>query len=333
MIEVNDLSKSYKLYKNNEYYSGVRGFLKIRKKIDKLAVKNISFELKSGEIVGYIGANGAGKSTTIKLLTGVIKPSNGKISINGMSPNKHSKEFCKSIGVLYGQKSQLWWDLPVIDSFKLLSLIYGVSDSDFKTRLDYLVETLEIKELIDLPVRKLSLGQRMICDLAAVFIHNPKIVFLDEPTIGLDVSAKKKLHNTIKELNNRFGTTFIITSHDLYEIEALCSRILLINNGELVHDGSLSEFKRVNIEKHKVIQVEYEEIIDSSILIELENIKGLAYQMINDNIIEVKVESDDKLITKKVISKCLEFGNVLDIKFKTSDVNHIFTSYFSKSAV
>lgn len=244
MIEVKNLSKSFIRYEKEEGLIGLlKGFFNA-KKIEVKAVENISFSIQSGEIVGYIGANGAGKSTTIKMLTGILNPSQGEVSVNGIIPYLNRVQNAKSIGVVFGQRTQLWWDLPLIESFRVLKEIYEVSDVDYQYRMKELNEILNLDEFIKSPVRTLSLGQRMRADIAAALIHNPKVLYLDEPTIGLDINAKKNMRQAIKDMNQRFNTTVLLTTHDLDDIEELCSRIIIIDHGKLIYDGALSDIKK-----------------------------------------------------------------------------------------
>ena len=194
-------------------------------------------------MVGYIGPNGAGKSTTIKMLTGILVPSSGDVLANGFMPWKQRTAYVKNIGVVFGQRTQLWWDIAVIESFKLLRRIYDVSQRDFDERMELFNQVLNIREYLNTPVRKLSLGERMRCDLAAALLHNPPILFLDEPTIGLDVVAKDNIRQFLRTINQRFRTTVLLTTHDLDDIEELCRRIMIIDRGQLLYDGSLALLK------------------------------------------------------------------------------------------
>lgn len=209
----------------------------------KTAVDNINFNIQDGEVVGYIGANGAGKSTTIKMMTGILTPTSGQVLVNGVIPYENRQKNAKDIGVVFGQKTQLWWDLPLSETFTLLKDIYDVDDKSYKERMDFLNEILELDDFILRPVRTLSLGQRMRGDLAAALIHNPKVVYLDEPTIGLDVVVKDNVRKAIKKLNENYGTTVILTTHDLSDIQELCSRIIIIDAGKIIYDGGLNEIK------------------------------------------------------------------------------------------
>src|SRR5690606_27004940 len=201
------------------------------------AVSGISFDIEAGEIVGYIGPNGAGKSTTIKMMTGILQPTSGVIEVNGLVPYYNRIRQAQSMGVVFGQRTQLWWDLPVIESFKILKEIYKVDGKTFDEQMEMFNDLVGLKALHMQQVRTLSLGQRMLCDIAASFLHNPKVVFLDEPTIGLDISVKAKIRSLIKTLNTEHKTTIILTTHDLGDVEALCTRIIIIDKGKILYDG------------------------------------------------------------------------------------------------
>ncbi|MEO7993734.1 MAG: ATP-binding cassette domain-containing protein [bacterium] len=241
-ITVTDLTKVFVNFKRREGVGGALRDLFQREYQKMTAVDHISFDIGRGELVGYIGANGAGKSTTIKMLTGILVPSSGTVRINGLEPynnNLHKK----LIGVVFGQRTQLWWDIAVIEAFHLLQKIYEVPQAEYEARLKRFGDLLELDELLHKPVRKLSLGQRMRCDLGASLIHNPPVVFLDEPTIGLDISVKSRIRQFIKDINREHGTTVILTTHDLVDIEEVCSRLLIIDRGKLLYDGLLSALK------------------------------------------------------------------------------------------
>ena len=243
MIKVENLSKEFKISKKYPGFKGaLRSFFSTEYTIKK-AVDDISFEINYGEIVGYIGANGAGKSTTIKMMTGILTPSSGRIIVDGVIPYENREKNAKNIGVVFGQKTQLWWDLPVSETFPLLKDIHGVSDEDYEERMNYFKEILGLDEFFLSPVRTLSLGQRMRADLAAALIHNPKIIYLDEPTIGLDVVVKESVRKAIKDINEKYGTTIILTTHDLNDIEELCNRIIIIDSGKKIYDGELEGVK------------------------------------------------------------------------------------------
>lgn len=243
MIEIKNLTKEFKTAVREEGVFGMFRTLFSTKYTIKTAVNNISLKINDGEMVGYIGSNGAGKSTTIKMMCGILTPTRGSIEIDGIEPYKKRKTIASKIGVVFGQKTQLWWDIPLIESFKVLKEIYRISDIDYQERLQFLYDVLGIKDFIKQPVRTLSLGQRMRADLAAAWLHNPKILFLDEPTIGLDVLVKEKIRNAIKMMNEKFNTTVILTTHDMQDIENLCKRLIIIDKGSIIYDGTLENVK------------------------------------------------------------------------------------------
>ena len=256
MIDVENLCKDYVLKSKEPGLKGaMKGLVKPNHKIIH-AVKDLSFHIDTGEIVGFIGPNGAGKSTTIKMMSGILTPTQGQVLIDGRNISKHRKEVVKDIGVVFGQRSQLNWDLRLGESFELLKHIYQINQKEYDKTLDELDQILGIKELLDKPVRQMSLGQRVKGDLVASMIHSPKVLFLDEPTIGLDVSAKYALRKFIKEINKVRHTTVILTTHDLGDIQELCERLIVINNGVLMEDGNLSEIVD-RIAPYKTLVVEY----------------------------------------------------------------------------
>jgi ABC-2 type transport system ATP-binding protein len=331
MIKVENLSKEFK---SNKKYPGFKGAIKSffsREYIIKKAVDNISFEIEDGEIVGYIGANGAGKSTTIKMMTGILSPSSGTISINGLIPYEDREKNAKDIGVVFGQRTQLWWDLPLSETFSLLKDIYDVNDKDYKERMEFLNEVLEINEFILSPVRTLSLGQRMRADLAAALLHNPKIIYLDEPTIGLDVVVKEKVRSAIKEINKKYGTTVILTTHDLNDIEELCNRIIIIDNGIKIYDGSLSDIK----DSYGYI---------TTIEVQVKSLKGNENFDINNEMniskenLEMKV-LENKIIIRfnrnftnqaEIISKIISKFDVLDFSILETSIEEIIKKIYRK---
>ena len=243
IISVKDLSKTFKKPIRKEGLSGMIKALFSREYEEIKAVDGISFDIEEGEIVGYIGANGAGKSTTIKMMCGILHPTSGSVTVDGLDFDKHRQKINSRMGVVFGQKTQLWWDIPLIETFKILKSIYEVSDEDYNERFEYLCELLDLKPFLSQTVRSLSLGQRMRADFAAAMIHSPKIVYLDEPTIGLDVLVKDKIRSAIKELNKKYNITVILTTHDMKDIEELCNRIIIIDKGKILYDGSLANIK------------------------------------------------------------------------------------------
>ncbi|MBZ5561039.1 MAG: ATP-binding cassette domain-containing protein [Acidobacteriia bacterium] len=244
IIEVQDLSKEFRTFRRREGVWGALQNLFVREYLTVHAVDRINFAIEPGEMVGYIGANGAGKSTTIKMLTGILVPTRGRVVCNGFVPYRDRRHYTKHIGVVFGQRTQLWWDIAVIESFKLLKEIYEIPDADYRRRLDFFSEILSVKDYLHTPVRKLSLGERMRCDLAASLLHNPPLLFLDEPTIGLDVVAKDRIREFLKEINRQEKTTVLLTTHDLSDIEELSRRIIIIDKGRILFDGDLVEMKK-----------------------------------------------------------------------------------------
>ncbi len=244
VIEARGLVKEFCKHRSRPGLAGALLDLLSRRMETVRAVDGIDLVVRPGEVVGYIGPNGAGKSTTIKMLTGILVPTSGTLRVNGMVPWRDRQRFCRTIGVVFGQRSQLWWDIAVRESFRLLQRIYRVAEEDYRRQVGMLAEVLELADLMDVPVRKLSLGQRMRCELAAALIHNPPLLFLDEPTIGLDVTVKLRIRQFLRELNARHGTTILLTTHDLGDIQALCQRAVIIDRGRIVYDGSLEALRQ-----------------------------------------------------------------------------------------
>ena len=256
LIKVDGINKSFKVAKRaTGLVEGLKALVS-REHTIVHALNDVSFSINPGEIVGYIGPNGAGKSTTIKVMSGILVPDSGSCEIMGYTPWKDRVEYVKNIGVVFGQRSQLWWDVPVIDSFALLKDIYHIPDKEYDETLSLLIDTLELKDILHSPVRQLSLGQRMRCEIAASLIHNPQILFLDEPTIGLDAVSKIAVRNFIKKINKQKNVTVILTTHDMFDIEALCDRVILIGKGSLLYDGNLQELRN-RFGSHRTITVDY----------------------------------------------------------------------------
>ena len=260
VVEVNDLRKTFSVKRKQ---AGLRGSLKSIAQPDFQrveAVKGISFSLEPGELLAFIGPNGAGKSTTIKMLTGILYPSGGQAQVLGLTPWRDRRRLAYRIGSVFGQKPQLWYHLPPIDTFNLFAKIYELDDRDFKERAGFLIERFEIGDWVETPVRKLSLGQRMRCEIAASLLHRPQVIFLDEPTIGLDVVAKQHIRDTIKTLNEMEGTTIFLTSHDAGDIESICKRVIIVNHGTILYDDRLSSLKRRYLTR-KEIDVRFAEAL------------------------------------------------------------------------
>ncbi|MBQ7136820.1 MAG: ATP-binding cassette domain-containing protein [Bacilli bacterium] len=307
-IKVEHIRKTFKVAKRR---SGVKDAIKSFFKRDyKLvqAIQDVSFSIEKGEIVGYIGPNGAGKSTTIKILSGILTPDEGKCTINGMTPWKEREKYVKKIGVVFGQRSQLWWDIPSEDTFDLLKDIYGIDELEYQKTKDELIRELNLEDIITVPVRQLSLGQRMRCEIAASLLHNPEILFLDEPTIGLDAVSKQILRDFIKRLNKEKKVTVILTTHDMSDIEALAERIILIGKGQVLYDGSLKKLKNKygNNKYLSVTTKEGLELNHKGIISCLKTIDGYEF-VIDSNLINV---SDFlNMVSKKVAIEDVEIDN------------------------
>ena len=243
IISIKHISKRFKISKREAgLKNAIKSFFKREYKIIN-SLEDINFSIKEGEIVGYIGPNGAGKSTTIKIMCGILVPTSGECIVNGFVPWKDRKKYVKNIGVVFGQRSNLWWDVPPIDSFELLKDIYEIPEKEYKKKLEELKEYLNLEDILNIPTRQLSLGQRMRCEIASALLHNPKILFLDEPTIWLDAVSKLALRKCIKRINEKTKVTIILTTHDMQDIEALTERIIIIGKGRILYDGSLNQIK------------------------------------------------------------------------------------------
>lgn len=319
-ITVNNLNKSFKVLERD---TGLKNAIKalVRKDYKIInAVKNVSFEIDEGEIVAYIGPNGAGKSTTIKMLCGILNPDSGTISINGLNPFSNRKKFVSNIGVVFGQKSQLWWDIPVGDSFELLKSIYKIPDMQYESNLNELSKMLNIGELLQTPVRQLSLGQRMRCEIAASLLHNPKILFLDEPTIGLDAVSKVQVRKFIKEINSKKKVTIILTSHDMSDIEALTNRIIVIGHGKKLYDGSLNNIKK-KFSNHKKLEILYTKLKENP---NIPNTKVLEKKR-NYTLLDVDMK---KTTISDVVSKYSKLCEINDINVLSESMDDIIVKLY-----
>lgn len=256
MIKVSNLEKEFKVFTHKKGLVGATKNLFSRKHTVVKAVSDINFEIEQGECVGYLGPNGAGKSTTIKMLTGILVPSSGSISVNGITPYENRQENAKQIGAVFGQRTQLWWDLPAIESFYLLGKIYRVDPKRLQQNIDYFTEILNLSEFLNTPVRKLSLGKKMRCELTAALLHDPQILYLDEPTIGLDVVARDNIRKFLKDINEEKKVTILLTTHDLDDVESLCQRVMVIDHGKLIHDDSINSLKG-KFGNYKLLEIDF----------------------------------------------------------------------------
>lgn len=321
IIEVRNLEKSFKVLNRREGLKGSFQDLFSRNYSEVKAVNNISMNIKEGEIVGYLGPNGAGKSTTIKMMTGVLEPTSGEIVVNGTIPYKNRKKHAQNIGIVFGQRTQLWWALPVIESFKILKEIYRVSDKDFNETMALFDDLVNISSLYSKPVRQMSLGQRTLCDILASFLHNPKVVFLDEPTIGLDVAIKEKIRILIKELNKKKKTTIILTTHDISDVEALCNRVIIIDKGTIVFDDELQKLNSM-FGAYRTLKVNMNESKDEYYKEFSQSLRNEFKQATSMSIGEPKAGWLDITINQEEVSllEILKFsmsrGNVKDVQVK-----------------
>jgi ABC-type uncharacterized transport system, ATPase component len=318
IIKLDHVNRKFKIAVNDKNF--VRYVLN-RKYQTKEAVKDVSFSIDEGELVGFIGPNGAGKSTTIKMMCGILVPSSGDITVLGRTPYKNRKKNSKEIGVVFGQKSQLWWDLPPIDTFSLFKKIYKIDDAVYERNLNYYGELLEINEFMNQPVRQLSLGQRMRADLCAALLHDPKILFLDEPTIGLDVLVKKQIRDMIKEINCKRKITVVLTTHDMKDIEEICSRIIMINNGQVMLDKPLEEVKS-SFSGDSEIRLITQQKIDS---LKIDRVKDI---QINNCEIKILFVAKD-ISAAEIITSVVQKAEIINIEIKEPEIDDIIRNLYS----
>ncbi|WP_026573522.1 ABC transporter ATP-binding protein [Bacillus sp. UNC438CL73TsuS30] len=331
-IEVKKLRKEFKAYSSRTGLKGAFRDLFTRNYKVVPAVNDIHFTVKQGEMVGYIGENGAGKSTTIKMLTGILTPTSGQITVNGMNPHKEREKFVQTIGVVFGQRSQLWWDIAVQESFRLLKKVYKVSDEDYDNHMGHVIKTLDIEPLLDKPVRKLSLGQRMRCELAAALIHNPPLLFLDEPTIGLDVLVKLKIREFLKEINEKYNTTILLTTHDLSDIEALCERVIMLDEGKIIYDGALRNLKEKWGER-KELQFQFLEKIEIAKLKEVTGGLPVKWELDEKEAIYIANIEDTEELISLLIARVVSAFKIKDIKINEISTEEIIRNIYEKGTV
>ncbi len=329
LIKVRDLTKDYRLIKKRE---GVKGglvdLIRPRKEILR-AVDKVSFDIPAGEMVGYIGANGAGKSTTIKMLTGILTPTEGTVTVGGLVPWKQRLQYTRHIGVVFGQRTQLWWDLAVVESFRLLKKIYEVDDATYDRQMKVFDDLLEVGQYLHQPVRKLSLGQRMRCDLAAALLHRPRVLFLDEPTIGLDVLAKENVRVFLREICEREGVTVILTTHDLGDIEQLCKRVIIIDKGRVHFDGELDDLRR-RVGRRVRMTVELRDsatsgelaAITAGLPVTWEEVEGLRHHAEFN-----RVEVPGAEVIKRLVNEC----HVLDLHMAEPGIDEVVREIYRQS--
>jgi ABC-2 type transport system ATP-binding protein len=320
LISVSHLSKYYQVHQKEPGFAGSLKSLFNRKYYDAKAVDDISFEINEGELIGFIGPNGAGKTTTLKCLSGLLYPTKGEVKVLGYTPFERKRPYLKQISLVMGQKNQLWWDLPAIDSFLLNKEIYEISDSHYKKTLADLTELLDVKDILNVQVRKLSLGQRMKCELIAALIHTPKVLFLDEPTIGLDVVMQQKLRDFVKAYNKRYNATILLTSHYMKDVEQLCERIIVIDHGKILYDGSLSNIIK-KYAKNKSITVLLEKPVAKEKLAKLGTILEFEERRVVLSIPRGKSSS--------TAAKLLEAFPVEDLNIEETNIEEIIRDVFT----
>ena len=321
IIEAQNLSKTFRV---KEKRKGLRGSLRsiVKPSYKEIkAVENISFHIAEGEIIAFIGPNGAGKSTTIKMLTGILYPSGGEAMVDDINPCKKRKQLAYKIGTVFGQKEQLWTHLTPYDNFKFFGAVYDIAEEEVETRIEELKSTFELSEFINTPVRNLSLGQRIRCEIVASLIHKPKILFLDEPTIGLDPVVKENIRTLIKKMNKEYGMTVFLTSHDVGDIEKLCKRIIIVNHGKIVLDDSMEKVKYHYLDK-KIIEIKMKE---EMALPRMEGVTVLKSKGVN-----LKIEVDTKIISIQEVLKWLDTDNLMDITISNVPLESIITQIYKE---
>lgn len=322
IIKLSNVSKEFKILNRHEGLAGsIRDLFSRDYKIVR-AVDNISLDVAQGEIVGFLGPNGAGKSTTIKMMTGVLEPSNGELIINNRIPYKDRTTNSQEIGVVFGQRSQLWWALPLVESFKLLKDIYQISDKDYNDMLELYGSMIDLEPLLHKPVRQMSLGQRTLSDILAAFLHNPKVVFLDEPTIGLDVAMKSKIREMILGLNQKKNTTVILTTHDMGDVDALCHRIVIIDKGRMLYDNDIEHLKKF-FGAYRTLKIRLREDTEEAAVKLTKELSDLDIAISNDDTWISILVNEEKTRVIKVLERIQETHSVRDMQLEeisTEDV-------------
>ena len=325
MIEVRNLSKTFKVYHHRKGFWGTFANLFSRKHRIVQAVDNVSFTVTRGEIVGYLGPNGAGKSTTIKMLTGILVPSSGSVTVNGYIPHRQRKENAARIGVVFGQRSHLWFDLPVQESFELLRRIYRIPQAQYQRNVAMFDGLLELGAFFQTPVRQLSLGQRMRADIGAALLHNPDVLFLDEPTIGLDVVAKARIRQFIQQINAERQVTVVLTTHDLGDVEKLCNRVILIDDARLLFDGKLATLRGM-LSKERLLRVDYAE--------DYPDVRVPHAQITHREGTRVQYRfSPEEIRTAELIGTILEKFKIVDIAVQEPEIEELIKTVYEDNVI
>ena len=321
-IVIENLNKNFKVRQKEK---GFKGLLKsiVKSEYKEIhAVNNISFSVKEGELVAFIGPNGAGKSTTLKILSGILYPDSGVVKVLGLNPQKDRKKLSFSIGTVFGQKPQLWFHLPAKDSFDLFAKIYEIPDQEYIERINALIKRFDIEDIVDQPVRKLSLGQRMRCEIVLALVHKPKILFLDEPTIGLDIIAKKNIRELIREINEKENVTILLTSHDMDDVEKICKRAVIINKGIIVYDGKINDLKNNYIQKKTIKAL-------SESKIKFDRQKNVKILKRSEYGIKIEVDTSKNSI-KEVINYLLKNNQIIDLTIEEPEIEEIIEAVYRK---
>lgn len=327
IIELKNVTKEFKALNRHEGLKGsIKDLFSRDYKIVR-AVDNINLDVVQGEIVGFLGPNGAGKSTTIKMMTGVLEPSSGELIINNRVPYKDRTKNSQEIGVVFGQRSQLWWALPLVESFKLLKDIYQISDKDYNDMLELYASMVDLESLLHKPVRQMSLGQRTLSDILAAFLHNPKVVFLDEPTIGLDVAMKSKIREMILGLNKKKNTTVILTTHDMGDVDALCERIVIIDKGKMLYDNDIEHLKKY-FGAYRTLKIRLKEDIEEVVKQLNTELASYEVSISNDDTWISILVNEEKVRVMKVLEMIQESHNVRDMQLEEISTEEVIKKIY-----
>ncbi|MEC0225670.1 ABC transporter ATP-binding protein [Paenibacillus alba] len=330
LIEVQDLTKTFRQAVKAPGLVGAVKHMFTQKYREKQAVNGISLSIEAGEAVAYVGPNGAGKSTTIKMLSGILVPTSGSVMVDGVVPHKQRTDNARTIGAVFGQRTQLWFDLPIVESFALLKDIYEVPDAVYRYNMDRFTELLSLDEFLHLPTRKLSLGQRMRADLAAALLHNPRIVYLDEPTIGLDIAVKVKIREFIKQMNREQGTTIILTTHDLEDIEDICRRLVIIDQGRIIYDGSLQAVKDA-FARERTIHFQLSKPLPGNEHL-LTDWPGVFVEQKDGQHIAIRFDRFE-VSASEVVSRVMRLGEVIDFRIDEPKIEHVIRRVYEGELV
>ncbi|OPH46709.1 sugar ABC transporter ATP-binding protein [Paenibacillus ferrarius] len=330
LIEVQDLTKTFRQAVKAPGLVGAVKHMFTQKYREKQAVNGISLSIEAGEAVAYVGPNGAGKSTTIKMLSGILVPTSGSVMVDGVVPHKQRTDNARTIGAVFGQRTQLWFDLPIIESFALLKDIYEIPEAVYRYNMDRFTELLSLDEFLHQPTRKLSLGQRMRADLAAALLHNPRIVYLDEPTIGLDIAVKVKIREFIKQMNREQGTTIILTTHDLEDIEDICRRLVIIDQGRIIYDGSLQAVKDA-FARERTIHFQLSQPLSGNEHL-LTDWPGAVVEQKDGQHIAIRFDRFE-VSASEVVSRVMRLGEVIDFRIDEPKIEHVIRRVYEGELV